>query len=1017
MAIKIPVSASLDTGNVDQQVKQMQHQFNELGKAAASLKDVTFNPIEKGTLEEMKQMTARFEALKKAAPGLAKRLHEAGQGGKNWNEVDWNKAFPDDHQRTRYMQTLVNILRDNSAKAVKPGEGGVSGHGGGSTPPPRDPPGTSAAGDEARRQGRNIASSALGGLGGAGNAASGALNTALVGGAGAGLVGLLGGLAAFGVGKAVGAATEKIGAAEQDQIDYDRLKRAIGDVNVSFEHLKESVRASAEGMHVTWEEGQKLAASFTKLGNVSEDNYKQLADELSTGGGLSRALGLDPQSGVSFLGEMRGVRLTGDADDSRRLALMIGEAVGKSDAFAKADEVMNAISNFASSQARQSLSNVNIAGYAGLLSALTGSGQTGLDVAGSAAVIGQAGQSLRRGGANGEASQFFSATVGRRYGLDPFQARTWNEGGPFATLSTTFGEDSIAGRYGMVGPGGDMTLLRATLEELRRQYGGHNETLAAATANHLGLSMGQAMALLDIKPNEMGSLRKRLEGLEGFDMSRINAASLGTLSKIEDGGRETWTSVANDLRSRTGSDALSSAEREALDRVMAGQDQEAIKNELARLVATRDQGSTQGKDIRDSKVALENLKTAVASKLVPFTQDIRAGVLYMAGDGKMSSQQLLEKIARNDASHRMGKIEASTDQQLSDLEEQRRKAVADLLPKGVYDLENEPFRKHYIEKMKAGTATEADRQEYQRKAQAWEQDQVFRSSDAGHELLDQTQEEFDKRRQAIVDDKKKRLEAEKARLQEELDRIEKTENQRLEEAELRRRQLEGSKDRNRTGAAAADVKVAQAGVIGKLPVGTSGQAATLSPTGGTGEASRALFASILEQESGTRHRNPDGTLVRSPAGALGISQLMPGTARDPGYGILGIQNDSRAEYERVGQAYIDAMLREFGGNRRKALAAYNAGPGRVKGAVREFGDEWLDHLPSETQNYVDKVLERVGERKMPKDLALSQRAQEHRFRFDVPSVDVTVRNERGEPMAPPQQLQPKVSRPKPFGVA
>ena len=65
------------------------------------------------------------------------------------------------------------------------------------------------------------------------------------------------------------------------------------------------------------------------------------------GVGMSRAYGLDPSQGVGFMGQMRGLGVTKDTQDSRRLALLIGETIAKSDAFSKADEVMEAIAGFA----------------------------------------------------------------------------------------------------------------------------------------------------------------------------------------------------------------------------------------------------------------------------------------------------------------------------------------------------------------------------------------------------------------------------------------------------------------------------------------------------------------------------------------------------------------------------------------------------------------------------------------------------------------------------------------------
>ena len=101
----------------------------------------------------------------------------------------------------------------------------------------------------------------------------------------------------------------------------------------------------------------------------------------------------------------------------------------------------------------------------------------------------------------------------------------------------------------------------------------------------------------------------------------------------------------------------------------------------------------------------------------------------------------------------------------------------------------------------------------------------------------------------------------------------------------------------------------------------------------------ALLAGLVKQESGF---NPT---IRSGAGAIGLTQLMPATAK-----TLGVTDPTNPVQSLEGGAkYLKQQLDRFGGDERLALAAYNAGPG----AVQRFGG-----VPpyAETQNYVKNVL-------------------------------------------------------------
>ena len=71
----------------------------------------------------------------------------------------------------------------------------------------------------------------------------------------------------------------------------------------------------------------------------------------------------------------------------------------------------------------------------------------------------------------------------------------------------------------------------------------------------------------------------------------------------------------------------------------------------------------------------------------------------------------------------------------------------------------------------------------------------------------------------------------------------------------------------------------------------------------------------------------------------------------------------------IGSAYLADLVNRFGGSYVLAIAAYNAGPGRVNGWLKDFGDpradgtdviDWIETMPIyETRNYVQRVLENV----------------------------------------------------------
>ena len=111
--------------------------------------------------------------------------------------------------------------------------------------------------------------------------------------------------------------------------------------------------------------------------------------------------------------------------------------------------------------------------------------------------------------------------------------------------------------------------------------------------------------------------------------------------------------------------------------------------------------------------------------------------------------------------------------------------------------------------------------------------------------------------------------------------------------------------------------------------------------------------------------------ITSSAGARGLMQLMPGTARDtaPAAGVIyNPANLVDPQYNvRLGSTYFGQMMDRYSGSYVLAVAAYNAGPGNVNKWLSANGDPrvpgtdvlaWIENIPfSETKNYVQRVLE------------------------------------------------------------
>ncbi|SEI80482.1 transglycosylase SLT domain-containing protein [Paraburkholderia diazotrophica] len=636
--VKIPVEATLDSTQTERALQQLTDQINKMGESIARANRVQFNPISKTSLEDLKRVNAQFEELKRGVPSLAKEIQASGQAGAGFFDLDWSRMFSSAIVRhaSRYG-AYERVTRGTGAgfqpipRAPTPTPSPATGSSPSSSPAPGSP---GSSGVSWRGIGRNILGSGLRAVGPFGVVANDAISAGsaasaaggLSAGAMAGLAGLAGGLLAMGIGKAVSAVKDKIGTAERLDVGYDTMKRQLGDVNVGFEALKVSLQDAAGEFGATFEETQKVASSFAQASGIFGQQAKTLAAEARVAGGFARSFGLDPARSATFFGQMRQAGVTSDEQGSRRVALMIGEAIAKSGAFEKADEVLQAVAAFTMQQTRTGLTAANAAGYAGEFAGLAGSRTPGLDPEGVSGILSRVNAAIAAGGNAGEAGQNFLYTaLGQRNGLDPIQTKILEEQGAFGTGAATFGPGSLWSRFAeqnhLRTPGiavsSNQTNLSLVMSKLRQVYAGRPELMLSALSNLTGTNISQAMALSTTNPMNVNGMGSRLSRL-GIDLTKVNATGISRLSQIE--ADKSFTDVEKDRQ--------------------------------AKAVASQNQESTEGDRTRKSIADVANEITKLADKAVPLMNDMRTGILFLAGGGKKSQRQVMADIANaeyNDA--------------------------------------------------------------------------------------------------------------------------------------------------------------------------------------------------------------------------------------------------------------------------------------------------------------------------------------------------------------------------------
>lgn len=635
MAIKIPVSAQFDAADLKQQIQMVNDQIRILASQVGQANKQKFEPINLRSKEDLDAFIKQMQKLLKVQTELKQTMGKTGQGSTNPLMADWKKMYSDQATRIQKMQGMLNFLGVEFDDAPKPKPKPPA-------PTPSNPSPAPQGGPQNNNQPpawQNHLSTMLRNAGPVGGTISGAMNAGLSGGAGAGLMGLVGGLAALGVGKIIGAVADKIGQAQDNVIGLDKLYRQMGGI-VSFSSLQRGVMSTANNLGMSNGDAIALASTYSRAANIQPG--QNLGTGMLVSGGLARSYGLDPNSVAGTMGQLSASRVVNNDQQLRRMGLLMGEAIGKSGAFAQAGEAMQAISDFATQQARASLTAPNVPGYAGAMAGLMSSGIPGMDLQGSTNLLSRVNSNLQRGGAMGEPSRAFMARMAMRNGINnPMALEVLQSGGAFGTISSTLGPDTLYGQRFGGNHHGDQTLLDMTRQGIHRAYG-YGPDSVAALSRHLGVSINDALAIDQMSSADMSGVSSRLSRLK-INPNSVNATSYAALGQIQSGkGLE---SMGNEYLKRGGLDA---GERQRLTDALKGTDPEKLKDVLTQVATVHGPAKTEGSEIRDNVAKLNNQFEDYARRALPALDVMRMALVKMTGGSEDSLRRDYEKGMRLD---------------------------------------------------------------------------------------------------------------------------------------------------------------------------------------------------------------------------------------------------------------------------------------------------------------------------------------------------------------------------------
>ena len=458
------------------------------------------------------------------------------------------------------------------------------------------------------------------------------------------------GVGAF-AGKALGAAGSSVDAKTEavaaEGAMYTDLRHSLGSTSIDFEMLRGSVRHFSEGLGLAYNESAKLAKEFAHTANLNGKNGMEVGKEVGSAVAFGRGYGIAPEQSVQFMASMRQMGVTQDDKGNRKLAMQIAESVKSGGTTAKMDEVLASIQSYTQSATRQSLTAADAGGYAAFMSTLTGLSMPGMrgDPHNAANAMGAADTALRQGGGFGEASKNFSLALWQRNlpGFTGLDQDFMNEQGAFGSIEKAFDKNSPAYKFAeargdnakmsqyddWAAKGKGKNVLEMQMGMLEDESSGDTDEFRKNIQSHLGVGAGQASALYQAYKSDkgIGGLEKTLSDAK-VDMGKMSMDKISSLAALATGSEKDLKAQAlrlKALKTKDGKDELSTDESKTLD----DENPDKLRSAVLKLSSEHDALGDSGDKGRELQATINNLYQELATKLVPYTQAMKDGIVEL----------------------------------------------------------------------------------------------------------------------------------------------------------------------------------------------------------------------------------------------------------------------------------------------------------------------------------------------------------------------------------------------------